>query len=127
MQFIDLDNVKDEETREEETGVKMSKMLSEIEDFGEDEDLENWELIDERKVDYEQEDELDEELAKLNNPKLSLLSKVWNLATTGTARPNAKSSQDGENEEGVQFKVRYQYAPLRVSENSREFCKKMVR
>ena len=126
LQFIDLDNVKDEETREEETGVKMSKMLSEIEDFGEDEDLENWELIDERKVDYEQEDELDEELAKLNNPKLSLLSKVWNLATTGTARPNAKSSQDGENEEGVQFKVRYQYAPLRVSENSREFCKKMV-
>ena len=126
LQFIDLDNVKDEETREEETGVKMSKMLSEIEDFGEDEDLENWELIDERKVDYEQEDELDKELAKLNNPKLSLLSKVWNLATTGTARPNAKSSQDGENEEGVQFKVRYQYAPLRVSENSREFCKKMV-
>ena len=126
LQFIDLDNVKDEETREEETGVKMSKMLSEIEDFGEDEDLENWELIDERKVDYEQEDELDKELAKLNNPKLSLLSKVWNLATTGTARPNANSSQDGENEKGVQFKVRYQYAPLRVSENSREFCKKMV-
>jgi len=47
------------------------------------------------------------------------LSKVWNLATTGTARPNAKSEQDGENEEGVQFKVRYQYAPLRTNNNSR--------
>ena len=126
LQFVDLENVKDEETREQETGVKMSKVFNALEDFGEDEDLENWELIDERKVDYDAEDELDEELNKLNNPKLSVLSKVWNLATTGTARPNAKSQQDGENEEGVQFKVRYQYAPLRVSNNSREFCSKMV-
>ena len=126
LQFVDLENVKDSETREQETGVKMSKVFNALEDFGEDEDLENWELIDERKVDYDAEDELDEELNKLNNPKLSLLSKVWNLATTGTARPNAKSEQDGENEEGVQFKVRYQYAPLRASNNSREFCKKMV-
>ena len=126
LQFLDLDNVEDQETREEETGVKMSKMVSELEEFGEDEDLENWELIDERKVDYDAEDELDKELNKLNNPKLSVLSKVWNLATTGTARPNAKSDQDGENEEGVQFKVRYQYAPLRASSNSREFCSKMV-
>ena len=126
LQFVDLENVKDEETREQETGVKMSKVFNALEDFGEDEDLENWELIDERKVDYDTEDELDEELNKLNNPKLSLLSKVWNLATTGTARPNAKSEQDGENQEGVQFKVRYQYAPLRASNNSREFCKKMV-
>jgi len=127
LQFVDLDNVKDEETREEETGVKMSKVFSELEEFGEDEDLENWELIDERKVDYDLEDELNEELNKLNNPKLSLLSKIYNFVTTGTARPNAKSSQDGENEDGLQFKVRYQYAPLSFSENSREFCKKMVK
>ena len=126
LQFIDLENVKDEETREEETGVKMSKVFSDLEQLGEDEDLENWELIDERKVDYDAEDELNDELNKLNNPKQSVLSKVWNLATTGTARPNSKSEQDGENEEGVQFRVRYQYAPLSYSANSREFCKKMV-
>ena len=126
LQFLDLDNVKDEETREEETGVKMSKVFSDLEQLGEEEDLENWELIDERKVDYDQEDELNEELNKLNNPKLSVLSKMYNFVTTGTARPNAKSSQDGENEEGVQFKVRYQYAPLSYSPNSRAFCKKMV-
>ena len=126
LQFLDLDNVKDEETREEETGVKMSKVFSDLEQLGEEEDLENWELIDERKVDYDAEDELNEELEKLNNPKLSMLSKMYNFVTTGTARPNAKSSQDGENEEGVQFKVRYQYAPLSYSPNSREFCKKMV-
>ena len=126
LQFIDLENVQDEITREEETGVKMSKVFSDLEQLGEDEDLDNWELIDERKVDYDAEDELNDELNKLNNPKQSVLSKVWNLATTGTARPNAKSEQDGENEEGVQFRVRYQYAPLSYSANSREFCKKMV-
>ena len=126
LQFIDLENVKDEETREEETGVKMSKVFSDLEQLGEDEDLENWELIDERKVDYDTEDELNEELNKLNNPKQSALSKMYNFVTTGTARPNAKSEQDGENEEGVQFRVRYQYAPLSYSANSRAFCKKMV-
>ena len=126
LQFMDLENVKDAETREEETGVKMSKVFNALEDFGEDEDLEEWELIDERKVDYDSEDELDEQIKKLNEKNPNLLSKIWNFATTGTARPNAKSDQDGKNEEGVQFKVRYQYAPLRASDNSREFCKKMV-
>ena len=53
LQFIDLENVQDQETREEETGIKMAKMLDRIDEFGEEEDLENWELIDERKVDYE--------------------------------------------------------------------------
>ena len=126
LEFKDLNNVVDEETREEETGVKLAKEIDFISEFGEEEDLENWELIDERKVDYDTEEELNEELNKLNNPKLSILSKMYNFVTTGTARPNAKSSQDGTNEEGLQFKVRYQYAPLTFSDNSREFCKKMV-
>ena len=125
LEFTDLDNVKDQETREEETGVKMSKMASDLEEFGEDEDLEDWELIDERKVDYDEEDSLNEELEKLNNPKLSALSKMYNFVTTGTARPNAKSKQDGE-AKGFKFKVRYQYAPLTASADSRDFCKKMV-
>tara|TARA_R110002074_G_scaffold129582_2_gene270808 strand:+ start:413 stop:2236 length:1824 start_codon:yes stop_codon:yes gene_type:complete len=127
LQFLDLDNVEDKETKEEETGVKMKQMFSSLEEFGEDEDLKEWDLIDERKVDYDAEDSLDEEVDKLNNPKLSVLSKIYNFATTGAARPKAKSKQDGENEDGVQFKVRYQYAPLTFSESSREFCKKMVR
>ena len=104
----------------------MSKMASDLEEFGEDEDLEDWELIDERKVDYDAEDSLNEELEKLNNPKLSALSKMYNFVTTGTARPNAKSKQDGE-AKGFKFKVRYQYAPLTASADSREFCKKMVK
>ena len=123
LEFTDLENVHDKETREEETGVKMKQMFSKLEEFGEDEDLKEWDLIDERKVDYDTENELDEEINELNKP--SLLSKIWNLATTGTARPNAKSSQDGE-AKGFNFKVRYQYAPLSASDDSRDFCKKMV-
>ena len=126
LEFTDLDNVKDEETREEETGVKMSKIFMSLEELGEDEDLDNWELIDERQVDYDLEDELDAEVAQKNKTKLSILDKVLNFASTGRAIPNAKSSQDGEDREGLQYKVRYQYAPLRASSNSREFCQKMV-
>jgi hypothetical protein len=123
LEFTDLENVHDKETREEETGVKMSKAFKDLEEFGEDENLKEWDLIDERKVDYDTETELDEEINDLNKP--SLLSKIWNLATTGTARPNAKSSQDGE-ANGIKYKVRYQYAPLTASSDSRDFCKKMV-
>ena len=126
LEFTDLDNVQDEETREVETGVKMSKIFMSLEELGEDEDLENWELIDERKVDYDKEDELDAEIEELNRPKLSALKKAWNFVSTGRAIPNAKSDQDGEDKEGLQYKVRYQYAPLRTSANSREFCQTMV-
>ncbi len=116
LEFTETKDIVNEEQREEETGVKLSsqqetEMFEELEQLGEDENLDEWEIVDERPVDYDQEEALD---------------KMIGLATTGTARPNAKSDQDGENKEGVQFKVRYQYAPLKVSENSREFCKKMV-
>ena len=116
LAFIDTDNAITDESREEETGVKLSaqfdddKMFDLLDEFGEEEDLENWVLVDEREVDYDQEEALD---------------KMIGLASTGTARPNATSEQDGEVED-MKFKVRYQYAPLRTQTNSREFCKKMV-
>ena len=103
-----------------------------LESFGEDEDLTEWELIDERKVDYEAEDALDYQIDQLNTKGKSLLSKLWEFVTTGTARPNAKSEQD-EVVDGTQFKVRYQYAPLKDTFNeegenvTRDFCSKMVK
>ena len=108
---------------------KRKKEVS-LESFGEDEDLTEWELIDERKVDYEDEDALDFQIDQLNKKDKSLLSKIWNFVSTGTARPNAKSKQD-EDVDGTQFKVRYQYAPLkdtfRDNKNvTRDFCQKMV-
>ena len=86
------------------------KMLQLLQDFGKDEDLDNWKLVDEREVDYDQEETLD---------------KMIGLASTGSARPNAKSKQDKVTDD-LKFKVRYQYAPLTTQPNSREFCKKMV-
>ena len=120
LAFIDTDNAITDEAREEETGVKNEfslskefdddKMFDLLDEFGEEEDLDNWVLVDEREVDYNQEEALD---------------KMIGLASTGTARPNANSEQDGEVED-MKFKVRYQYAPLKTQSNSREFCKKMV-
>ena len=121
LEFTDLENVQDAETQEEETGVKMSadvhfdddEMFNFLQGLGVDEEdliKEGWELVDERAVEYEQEDALD---------------KMLFLATTPTARPNAKSKQDGKVDDTL-FIVRYQYAPLTTSANSRQFCKLMV-
>jgi hypothetical protein len=110
----------DMETREEETGVKLSSqeptdehfdaMFAELEILGEVINEDEWELVDERPVDYDAE---------------QALSK-YAFASTGSAFPNAKSSQDGVTEEGKRYKVRYAYAPETTKTNSREFCKKMI-
>ena len=130
LAFIDTEKAITDEAREEETGVKMSKeelkdfddeqIFNELSEFGEDEDLENWELIDEQPVDYEKEDELDKDI-ELKNTELAT-----QLASTGKAIPNAKSDQDEVTNELKAFRVRYQYAPLSTQANSRQFCKKMV-
>lgn len=128
LEFTDTTGM-DAETKEEETGVKMSVQCSAeskesdneiaqaLIDLGEDEDLEGWELISSEEVDYEAEE--------LEEKDPSLLSKIWNFVSVGSARPNAKSKQD-KTIDGVPYKVRYRYSPLQAGENSREFCKKMV-
>lgn len=125
LEFIDHDNVDiDDDTKEEETGVSrrnfnadtqnapnIESVAEDLIGLGETEDtLEGWELVDEMDVDYDMEDKLD---------------KMIGLASTGSANPNSKSEQDQYIDE-VQFKVRYQYSPLKTQNNSREFCKKMV-
>jgi len=122
----DAETVVDNENTELSAHQDDSLIANALIGLGEDEDLEKWELIDEREVDYLMEDYLDGQVEELNNPKLSFKKKVYNFVTTGTARPNANSEQDGENSQGVKFKVRYQYAPLAAGENSRDFCKRMV-
>ena len=142
LEFTDLENVEDSETREEETGVKLSEDLpdelgstiaDELIDLGQNEDelLSEYDLVDESEVDYELNDELDEVITDLNTePEQSLLSKAWNFVSTGTAKPNEKSTQDGkskqDSQKGVEFLVRYSYAPEKAGANSRKFCSKMV-
>ena len=94
-----------------------------IEEFGEDMP-EEWELIDEENANGEHEDfDFESALNNLVNDKLELVS-------TGTARPNARSSQDGTNKSDNEFyKVRYVYTKdgaLSQSGETRDFCKLMT-
>jgi len=130
LEFVDLENVQDKETREEETGVKLSeddprdKIADELIDLGEDEEelLKDFELIDESEVNYEFDDEFDLVINDLNDKT--------ELASTGSAKPYRRSEQDGTSKQarefGVEFLVRYMYSPARTKNSSREFCKKMV-
>ena len=105
------------ETHNEVKDEELNSIADELIDLGEDEEelLKSYDIIDEMQVDYSQEERLD---------------KMIGLASTGRAIPNAKSEQDGtskqESQKGVIFQVRYQYAPLKTQQNTREFCKKMV-
>lgn len=106
---INLDLYFKSQVEVQETTTQLSKVccsdekkksdLDEFIDIGEDAPL-DYDLIDEIEVDYDEE--------------ISL-----NLASTGSANPNAKSSQDGEN-----FIVRYKYTGS--ANPQREFCQKMM-
>jgi len=130
LEFTDLENVEDEETKEEETGVKLSKdnpidneIADELISLGQSEEdlLKEYDIVDESEVNYDFEDEMDEVVEDLNKTE---------LARVGKATPYRESEQDGkskqESQKGVTFLVRYIYSPARVKPTSREFCKKMV-
>ena len=138
LEFTDLTNVVDAETREEETGVKLKKIneekvkekiiesteLDKFIELGENEDdiLKEYDLIDEHEVDYDLDDELNENIEQLNNEV--------KLARVGKATPYKESEQDGKSKkkDDVTYLVRYMYtkAPGKA-DSSREFCVKMMR
>lgn len=95
--------------------TKLSSDIFDFESLGE-EINDDWLLVDSRKVDYDLEDELDLEIENLT-PKKSFFAK---LVSTGTARGNAKSEQDGKI-----FKTRYRYTGSNQS-STRDFCNKMT-
>ena len=97
-----------------------NSLIEKGEELSEDE----WELIDSRDVNYDDEEELDAQIFEQNNPKKSVLSKIYDFVKTGVARPNAKSEQDKEIDD-VKYIVRYAYEG-QTTAKSREFCKKMV-
>ena len=182
LEFTDLTNVTDQETREEETGVKLKKIdgqevystkeeaIEKAKELGcegyhehkeedmtwfmpckdhsqitnlasdaekyidtevadalielgetEEELLKEFDVVDEREVNYEFDDELDEVID---------LGNKTELANTGKATPYRDSEQDGTSKQtkykDKEFLVRYMYNPLRTQASSREFCRKMV-
>jgi hypothetical protein len=121
LEFMDLENAQTEEQVAEETGTELSAVNPLIE-LGEDESSE-WLLIDEFEVDYDTDEKENEILS--GEVKQSLLSKVVNLVSTGSAFPNSKSEQD-ENIEGIKFITRYIYAG-ETTEKTRPFCSQMVK
>ena len=121
LEFTDLENTQTEEQVAEETGTELSSHTNKLIDLGE-EPQDNWLLIDEKEVDYDTDEEENELLSK--EPKQSLLSKIVNLVSTGSAFPNSKSEQD-ELIDGVKFFTRYKYVG-EVTKNRRAFCTQMV-
>ena len=114
LEFTDLDNVEDSETKEEETGVKQdlssnyqpnSKLADDLiakgEEMGND-----WILLDERPA-FEDESEI---------------QNYFEFASVVTGDARKKSEQDTS-----VFRVRYVYTAGRSTKGeSREFCKKMM-
>lgn len=124
IEFTDTENAITKEQIEEETGQELSsqkeesgdaEMFAQIESLGDNEktllDF-GYVLIDEREVDHEQEENLDEQVRLASVPK---------------GRADVKSSLDGETENGEKYLIRYQYTPLVFTPKSREFCKLMVK
>ena len=124
IEFTDTTNAVTKEQIEEETGQELSsqkeesgdlEMYRQIEDLGDNEKtLFNlgYILIDEREVDHDQEEHLDEQVK---------------LATVPKGRADVTSELDGETQEGQKYLIRYQYSPLVFTPKSREFCKLMVK
>jgi hypothetical protein len=117
LEFIDLENANNKEEVEEQTGVKQrfssdmpdltdemtSAILKSLKDKGEDENLEEWELIDSRPA----------------NEYDDIINKSLNLASVVSSSPSETSEQDTSI-----IKVRYVYKGS--SNPERDFCKKMV-
>ena len=113
LEFTEIKNVVDEETREEETGVKLSKknitdkehsqiaddLISNSDEMGDD-----WILIDES-IAGENEDQI---------------KNYFEFATVVTGDARKKSKQDSS-----LFRIRYAFAGD-IESNTREFCRKMV-
>ena len=129
------DNTKlgEEDSEENNKDIETSKKFNLEEflsDLGEPKEQTGWITLDEREVHYDDEETLNNHLAEMNKElydKLqtsTLLSKVFNFVSTGTARPTAISSQDKIVKDKF-FKVRYEYVGNKSPE--RGFCKAMMR
>lgn len=125
LEFTDLTNVTDQETREEETGQKLAlkkkekinpmvihrvnefltgDVANQLIELGEDENLEDWDVISDAPVDYDNDD-------KLNS--------MLELASAEKVKSN-KEKKSGDDK--ALFKVRYRYDGG-VRKNTRPFCR----
>ncbi len=126
LEFTDLENVEDEETKEEETGVKLSRELADneadhiLENLQGEEVDEEWELVEEREYSEDNTD-IDVWANELIEPKKSLLQKF------AESIPNLKKGKgDFSVLDKSYYKVRYRYAEKYSSAKTRTFCKALM-
>jgi len=112
LEFTEIKHVVDEETREEETGVKLSETLNDKEHSKIADDLIS--ISDEMSDDWIL---IDESIAGDNEDEIK---NYFEFATVVTGDARKKSKQDSS-----LFRIRYAYAGD-IESNTREFCKKMV-
>jgi len=140
LEFTELDNVVDEETREEETGVKLSEDNCELSDDNVDEIIgsleksgvkmtDDWVLVDELDEDSEYSNEdwanylIKSKTNLSNDERIELISSTdYNVGSYKNG--NAYSVLDSPND---LYKIRYKYARgMSKTGESRPFCKKMM-
>lgn len=117
LSFIPLREPKVIETQKVDTALTLKKKVSL--DYGEEIDLNEWELVSSEPVNYETEADLDYKMQTLNGENLE--GKLFNLANvkTGVARTKSVSEQDTK-----LYITRYRYGGNPSPE--REFCKAMM-
>jgi hypothetical protein len=125
LEFTEIDSdLVDDETQEEETGVKMSEEIeltdelstAIIDNLKSDEIGDEWEYVDEIEAD----DDVDEDawVNYLLRPKRNLAQK---FADTVTSKPSGFSYLDKSF-----YKIRYKYFEKYPSTDSRAFCSQMM-
>jgi hypothetical protein len=130
LEFTNIENIEDEETKEEETGVKMSSdepgQLSDEQAIDILENLDGeimsdeWEMVEERI--YDENNESDEDWAnRLIKEKTNMFQKLKDVVSS---KPSGFSYLDKSN-----YKIRYKYdvGSKRKGGESRGFCKEMMK
>jgi len=84
-----------------------------------EDEIEGYELVDSREVNYDHETDLDNQIKALNEP--TTLQKIVNLLKVSKPFTKRSSEQDSE-----LFLVRYKYSGNDPTEDSRPFCKHMM-
>ncbi len=122
LEFTDLDNVADEETREEETGVKLAKEDLTDEEFDiildelRGETISNrWEAVDEREYKEDAESEEDWAARLIESKQENLEKKSIDSKKSGFSYLDKSL-----------YKVRYKYNEKYSSGKSRQFCRIMM-
>jgi len=112
LQPLDGDNELTVEVEPTQPTASLSEHTIDLSQYGEDLDLNEWELVSAEPVNYETETELDAQTENLNATFLAEVS-------TGTARTKSVSGQDTK-----LYITRYRYSGNASPE--RQFCKKMM-